>query len=160
MTGTEQPTQVLLPTKIGGSIKLLVGIANSFKTNKVNRMDLTIRPTIVHSNQLTIPGHSDQDYFLLGSLDSGTDAPISGPNIDNRTRMNPHGPIVTTILESNSASNCNIFDSFRGKSDLAYRGSPWHGAAKSESKNFGGNKTFENSECENNYEVGNFGTKI
>ena len=36
MTGTKNPAQVLLPTKIGESIKFLVGIANPFRTNTNN----------------------------------------------------------------------------------------------------------------------------
>ena len=67
--------------------------------------------------------------------------------------MNPQGSIGTTIQESNSAGNWNIFDSVRGTSDLAYRGLLWHGAEKSESENLGGNKIFENAEREDNVEV-------
>ena len=69
ITGMEQPSQVYLLTEIGGSVKLLVDIANPFRTHKANRKYPNIQPTIVHSNQATGPGHSDQDYSSLGSLD-------------------------------------------------------------------------------------------
>ena len=64
---------------------------------------------------------------------------------------------MTTIPESKSARNCDIFNSARGMLDLVYKGSPWHGAAKSE--NLGGNKIFENAECENNFKVEKVGPK-
>ena len=125
MTGMAD--QVLLNNEIGVYVKLSVGIANPFRNNTENWADHTIKPTIVHFNQYTGPGNSDWDLYPLGSLDSGTDVTRSGRNIDNRTGMNPKGPIVTTILESNSASNCNIFEYVRGTLGLVYRHSPWHG---------------------------------
>ena len=70
-------------------MKLSVVVANPFRNHKANRKKPTIQPTIVHFNQATVPGHSDWDYFPLGSLDSGTDVPISGRNIYNHTGMNP-----------------------------------------------------------------------
>ena len=57
----------------------------------------TIQPTIVHSNQSIVPVHIDWDYFPLGGLYSVTDVPRFRWNHDNRTGMNPQGPIVTTI---------------------------------------------------------------
>ena len=115
---------------------------------------------MVHSNQLTVPGNSDREYFPLVSLDSGTAVPRSGRNIDNRTGMNPQVPIVTTISESNSVSNWNIFNFIRGKSDISYRFSLWHGAATSENESLGGKNIFEDAEHKNNIEVGNLGAKI
>ena len=97
MTGTEQPSWVSLTTEIGGSVKISVGIANPFKTHTENRTEPNIQPTIVHSNQTNRPGHSDWDYLLIGSLDSDTDVPVYGQNIDSRTGMKPRLPIVTTI---------------------------------------------------------------
>ena len=108
MTGIEQPAQVSLSTEIGGSVKFSVGITNPFRTNTTNRTDPNIQPTTVHCKQATVLGHSDQYHTPLWSLDSGTDVPRSGRNIDNRTSMNPEGPIVTTIPYSNSAGNFNI----------------------------------------------------
>ena len=119
----------------------------------------TIQPTIIHSNQATRPGHNDQDYFPIGSLDSGTDVTRYGWNIENQTGMNPQVRIVTTIPESESASNRNIFDSVSRISYIFYRGSPCHGAAKSEGENLGGNKNFENTEQENNFEAEKVGRK-
>ena len=68
MTDTEQPAQILLPTENGGSVKFSLGIVNSFRTHTENRTDPTIQPTIVHSNQATRIGHSDQENFPIGSL--------------------------------------------------------------------------------------------
>ena len=61
MTGTEQSDQVLLPTEIGGSVKFLVGIANQFRTNRVNWTDHTLQSTIFHSNKYTELGYNDHD---------------------------------------------------------------------------------------------------
>ena len=157
MRGVEQPAQVLLPTEIGESVKLSVGIGNQFRNHTANRTYPTIQPTITHSDQPTGPGHNDRDYSTLGSLDSGTDVPISGRNIDNRTEMNPQGPMMTIILESNIAIHCNVFDSVSRIQDLAYRGLPCHRESKSEIEKLGGNKTFENTERKNNFEVEKFG---
>ena len=76
-------------------------IADPFSTDTENRTDPTIQPTVVHLNQATGLGNSDRNHPPLISLDSGTDVPISGRNIYNRTGMNPQGPIVTTIPEYN-----------------------------------------------------------
>ena len=141
MSGMEKPVQVSLPTEIGGSVKFLLGNVNPFRTHTENRADLTIQPTIVHSNQANVLGHNYQYHFPLGILYSGTNIPISGHNIDNRTGMTLQGPIITTISESKSVSNCDIFDSVRRMSDIAYRGLPCHGAENSESENLGA-KTF------------------
>ena len=73
--------------------------------------------------------------------------------------MKPQEPILTTIPESNSASNCNIFKLVRRTLDLVYRGSQWHDTAKSESENLGGNKIFRNAERENNFKVEKVGHK-
>ena len=51
MTG--KAAQVLSPTEIGGSVQLLVGIENPFRTHTENFTDLTIQPTIVNFNQAT-----------------------------------------------------------------------------------------------------------
>ena len=48
MTGTKNPAQVLLPTKIGESVKFLVGNANPFRTNTNNQTEPTIKPSILH----------------------------------------------------------------------------------------------------------------
>ena len=111
----------------------------------MNWNDLTIKPTTVHSNKSTRRGNSNRDYSPLGSLDSGTDVKSrgSGRNIDKHTGVNTQGPIGTIIPESNSASNCDIFDSIRSMLDLTYRVFPWNGAAKSESEKFGGRNIFE-----------------
>ena len=62
----EQLYQVLLLTEIGGSVKFLVGIAHPFRIHRANWNDPTIRPTIVHSNQVKIWVNSDRDYSPLG----------------------------------------------------------------------------------------------
>ena len=96
--GMEQPDQILLlTTEIGGSVKYSMDVENPFRTEKVNHVEPTIQPTIVYFNQVIVPRHSDWEHFPLSSLDSGTDVPSSGRNIDNRTRMTPQVPIVTTI---------------------------------------------------------------
>ena len=58
VTGTEKPAHLSLLNKIGGSVKLLVGIVNPFRTRIAIQTDPTIQPTIVHSKKATIPGHS------------------------------------------------------------------------------------------------------
>ena len=60
---------------------------------------------------------------------------------------------MTTIPDSNSTSNCNIFESIRGMSIISSRGSTWHGVAKTEIENLGGNKIFESAQRGNNFEV-------
>ena len=64
---------------------------------------------------------------------------------------------MTTIPESNRANNRNILYLVVRTSDIAYRGSPWHGTMKRESVNpVGnprGNKNVKNSEHKNNFEV-------
>ena len=135
MTGTEKPAHILFQTtEIGGSVKHSMGISNPFRNDTVNETYRTIWPTIFHLKKKTRPKHSDQNYSLQKSLDSGTDVPISGKNIDNRTGMNPQGLIVAKIPDSNRANNCNIFDFNIGTLDLDYRESFWHGAKKSESE--------------------------
>ena len=157
MMGTEIPAQVSLLTEVGGFVKLLLGIAKPFRTHPENWTDPTIKQTIVQYKQATGQGNSDRDYFQLGSFYSGTDVTRYRRNIDNCTGMNPQGSIVTMAPESNSVINCYIFDFSRRMLDLTYKGSPWHGAAKSE--NLGVNKSFENSERKNNFEVEKFGRK-
>ena len=123
---TEQPAQVLLKVKTGGYEKFLVGIAHPFRNHRARWNEPNIQPTILHSNQDTGWGHSDQEYYPLRSLKSGTDI-ISvgyGRNIDTHTWVNPQGTIRTVIPYTKSASNCNIFDSVRSMSDLAYMISP------------------------------------
>ena len=134
MTGTEQPTQFSFPTVIGGSIKFLVGITNPLRNHKENQKDPTIQPTIMHYNKTTKPGHSGQDCSPLGSSDSGTDVTISRQNIDNHTGMNPKESIMTIILDTHSAKNCNIFDTVGRTLNIAYRGYPWNGAEKRKRK--------------------------
>ena len=87
-----------------------MGIVNPFRNDTENLTDPTIEPTIYRFNQATRLGHSDQNNYPLGSLDSDTDLSRSGRNIDNRTGMNPHGTIVTTTQESNRAKNYDIFN--------------------------------------------------
>ena len=132
---------ITLPTEIGGSAKLSVGIANPFRTHTANWTDSTIQPTIVHSKKATGLGHRDGEFFPLGSLDSVTDVPRSGRNFDNHTGINPQGHIVNTIPESRSVSNCNISDSARRTSDITYLKFPWHGTTKIGSENLGGKKS-------------------
>ena len=146
MMGTEQTGQISLPTtEIRRSIKHLMGIANPIRTDTENLMDSTIQPTIVQLNWATATGHIDQNHSLLGTLDSGTDVPRSGRNIDNHTEMNPQGPIMNTIPKSNRANNCNIFNLVIRNFDLTNTGSLWNGTMKSKSENLvenhGGKKT-------------------
>ena len=130
-----------------------MGITDPFRTDTTNRRNPIIQPTIVQFYQDNILVHSDQNHFPIGSLDSGTDVPISRRNIDNLTGMKPQGHIGNMIPESNSASKCEIFKSTRRTSDISYRVFPYHGPEKSEIKILGGNKTFKNADHENNFEV-------
>ena len=103
-----QPAQVLMPTKIGESVKFLVGIVKPFRTHIKNWMDPNIQPIIVHLNQATCLGHFDWDYSPLRILDSCNDVSRSRRNIDNRTLINQQGPIVccscltSLVLKTNS----------------------------------------------------------
>ena len=133
--GTKHQDQILLPnTEIVGAVKYLMGIANPFRTDTVNRTDPTIQPTIIQFYQSTVLGHSDRNQYLLGSFYIGTGVTRSERNIDNCTGMNPKGTFVTKILESNRADNCDIFDLVKRPSDLAYRRSAWKGIMKSGSE--------------------------
>ena len=105
MTGMEQRGRILLLTEIGGTVKFPSGIVELFETHTANKRDPTIQLTIVHFNQLSTPGHIAWYNSPLGSLDSITGDPRSRRNIDNRTEMNPQGPIVTTIPESKNTRN-------------------------------------------------------
>ena len=109
--------------------------------------------------KVTITGYSDLDHPPLGILDSGTDVPRYGRNIDNRTGMNPQVPIVTTIPDSNRSNNCDILNLVIKTLNISYRGSPWHGTMESTSENFTGNKIFNNSERKNNFKVEKVGRK-
>ena len=142
-------------TEIGGSESIM----NPLVENIANQTDPTIQPTMVHFEQPTGPRHSYQKQFSIGSFNSGIDVPRPGQNIDNFTGMNPQGPIVTTIPESNIANNCGIIDLVSRILDIAYRGSPWHGKVKNESENIRGNKCFKNAERKNNFEVEKVGRK-
>ena len=106
----------------------------SLRTDTVNQTNPTIKPTIIHINQATIPGHSYPNHFLIGSLNSDVDVPIYGHNIDNRTGVNPQGLIVTTIPESNRANNYDIFDFFRETSNISYMRLLWYGKLKAKVK--------------------------
>ena len=66
----------------------------------------------------------------------------------SRTTRVPHPHITNT-----RQGICKIFNLVKRTLDLALRGSPWHGKAKSVSENLGGNKIFENDERKNNFEV-------
>ena len=57
MTGTA--AQLLLPTKIGGFVKFLVGTVNPFWTHTDNWIDPTIKPIIIQYNQANKLGHRD-----------------------------------------------------------------------------------------------------
>ena len=54
--------------------------------------------------------------------------------------MNPQESIVTTIVESNRANNCDIFDLVNSPLDLAYMVLAWHGTMKSDIENLQTNK--------------------
>ena len=156
MTDTEQSAKILFPaTEIGG----YVSITNTLRSDTVNIIDPTIKPIIVHFKQKTGLGHSDWNHPPIGRFISSIDVPRYWRNIDNRTGMNPQGPIVTLITESNRENNCNIFDLVRRTSDITYRRSMWHVTMKSESENLRGNKIIENAKCENNIEVEKVGHK-
>ena len=94
-------------------------------------MDPTIQPTIVHLNQATGPGHSDQNHFPIRILNSGIDIPRSGRNIDNLFGMNLQVPIVTKTPKSNIDNNFYIFEFFSRTLDFAYRALLWRGTMKS-----------------------------
>ena len=83
MTGAAD--QVPLPNEIVRSVKLLVGIANPFKTQKVNLINPNIQPIIVYFNHVIVTGNSDRYYLPLSSFDSGTNVPRSRRNIYNCT---------------------------------------------------------------------------
>ena len=61
MMGMKQPDQVLLLTEMVGSVKFLVGIMNPFMNHTANLAYPTIQPTIIQSNQETVPEHIDWD---------------------------------------------------------------------------------------------------
>ena len=84
--------------KTVGSEEFLEGIAHPFRRHVARQNDPTIQLTIVHPNQTTGWGEIDWDYYPLGSLKSGIDVQsgVFGRNADNRTRVNPQGPIETT----------------------------------------------------------------
>ena len=88
---TEQPAEVLLLIKNGGSKKLLVEIAHPFRTHREIWNDPIIQLTVIPSNQATRWVQSDQDYLPFRSLKVRTDVQSrrSGQNIDNRTGLNP-----------------------------------------------------------------------
>ena len=112
ITGMEQPAQILFPTtEIGGS----VSIANKISSETANRIDSTIQPTIINFKQETGTGHSECNHLSIRSLNGGIDVPRCGQNIDNRTGMNPQGPIVTTIPEYNGYNNCDILTCSEGR---------------------------------------------
>ena len=95
--------QFLLPIVTLGSEELYVGIAHPFSSQIACWNNPTIQPTIVHSNQANGWGHSDWYYFPIMSLKNGTDVRSgeSGYNIDNRTEVNPQGPVRTIIPDIN-----------------------------------------------------------
>ena len=159
--GKEQPSQVLLLTEIGGSVKLLVGITHPFRTHTENRNDPTIQPTTVHSNQVTGLVYSYRDHLPLSSLKSGTDVwiGVSGKNIYNRTGLNPKGPIGTIIPDTNIVSNYDIFNSIIRVLDISYRISLWHGTEKNYSETLEAETFFENTERKNNFQVEKVGRK-
>ena len=121
---TEELVQVSLLSEIRGPKKLSVVIAHLFSTHRESWNLPTIQPTIVHYNQATGWGNRERDYFTLGILYSGTDIQIRGHrrNINNRTGVYPQVLIITTIPESNSESNRNIFNSIIRTSDISYGG--------------------------------------
>ena len=130
---TEQLSQVLLPIESWESENFSIVIAHPFSTQRSIWNDLTIQLTIVHSNQATRWGHSDRDYLPLGILKSDTDvlSKGSGRNIDNRIGVKLKGPIITIIPDTDSDSNCDIFDSVTRTSDISDRSVSWHIAIKS-----------------------------
>ena len=82
-----------------------------------------------------------------------------GRNINNRTRVNPQGPIGTIISETNSARSFGIIDSTSRTFYIVYRGLLWQGADKIESENHGGNNISENAERKNSFGVEKVGHK-
>ena len=101
MNYMEQPAQILFPTnEIEGSISIMY----TLRTDTSKHTDPTIQPTRLHLKQANGPVHSELNHFLIRILNSGIDVTSSGRNIDNPTRMNPQGTIVTTIPESNRAN--------------------------------------------------------
>ena len=161
MTGTEQLSQILLPTtETWGSVR----ITKTLRADTANCMDPTIQPTIIHFKQETGPGHSDRNHFPIGGLNSDIWVPRSRLIIDNHAVMNPQGHIVTTIPESNRRNNCNIFKFVIRTSDLVYIRLPWNGKIKSGSKNIveklRSNNIFKNARGKNNSVVQNFEQKI
>ena len=144
----EQLDQFLLPIETEGYEKFSVGIVYPFRTHRVTRNNLTIQSTIFQYNQATGWGKIDQYYFTLSSLKSYYDVWSGGSrgNIDNRTKVNPQGPLGTIIPETNSLSNSDIFNSVRKTSDISDRIVSWNVEEKIESENLGGNNFFENAE--------------
>ena len=121
--------QLYLLIETVGSEEFLVGIAYPFRSDGASWNEPTIKPNIVHSNQSTGWGHSDQD-LSLGSLNIGTDVQSGGfgRNIDSRTGVNLQGLIGTISLDINSArilplkrlwylTNCNASRNYEGKSE-------------------------------------------
>ena len=108
-----------------------------------------IQPTIVHSNQAKLWGHSDWYYSSLGSFNSVTDfrSGGSGRNIDNRIRMNSQGPIGTIIPETNSVRRFP----FRRMLYFTNWNTTGNDARRSEDPVC--NNIFENSERKNNFWV-------
>ena len=73
--------------------------------------------------------------------------------------MNPQGPIVTTISDSNRENNCDIYDSVIRTSHIFYRIWAWNGTTKNESENLRGKTNLENTERKNNFEIEKVGRK-
>ena len=82
-------------------------------------------------------------------------------NVDDKIGMNPSRTIGSPHpqIKYTRQGDFDIFDSIKGMLDLNYVGFPWHGAVKSGVENLGGNKSFKNSEQENNFEVEKVGCK-
>ena len=126
----DQQAQILFPTtEIGGS----VSITNTLGSDTANRT------AIILFKQATVPGHSDRNHLPIGSFNGGIDVLRSRQNIDKCNGMNPQGPIVTTIPESNGYNNCNIFDLVRRTLDLSYSILAWNGTMTSEGENLAEN---------------------
>ena len=160
MTGKEQQAQILFPTtEIGGSIN----IAIKLRADTANNMEPTIQPTIIHLKQANGTRHGERNHLPIGILNSGIDVPRSGRNIDNHIGMNPQGPIVTTIPESNRANNCDILNSVSKTSDITYTSSPCHDTIKYEDENLvenlRDNKNFKNAERKKSSKVEKVGRK-
>ena len=73
----------------------------------------------------------------------------------SRNIGSPH-PHIT----KNREGRWYIFYLVRRNLDLVYREYMWHGTAKSESENLGGNKCFENAERPNILKLKKMGEKI